>query len=346
MVLLALLGAGRSGAWDDRETPSAARPRPSDRRLCRWAVRYRREVRLALPGAVVAQEREHGEDASVIVSRGGQIELLEDAAHVLFDGVLGDDELFGDALVRASLGHQREHLALTRRELVEWSGSAATDESGDDLGVKRRATRGDTPHRVAELLEIMDAVLEEVAHALGAAADQRQGRLLGHVLRQDEHGGAGHSRAYRQRGAQAVIGVCRRHPYVGYNDVGAMRGGLPHEVVGITGLRDNLEAGLAEQADQAGAEQHLVFADYDAHGSCARTIVPRPGGLSTDRFPSRAPTRSPSPRSPLPCAGWAPPMPSSRTSTRTLSLDRETATCARVARECLMTLAIASATMK
>src|SRR4051812_8866186 len=163
----------------------------------------------------------------------------------------------------------------------------------------------------------MDAVLEEVAHALGAAADQRQRRLLGHVLRQDEHGGAGHSRAYRQRGAQSVIGVCRRHPYVGYNDVGAMRGGLAHEVVGITGLRDNLEAGLAEQADQAGAEQHLVFADYNAHGSPARTVVPHPGRLSMESAPSSAPTRSSRLRSRVPWPAPAPPTPSSRTATTT-----------------------------
>src|SRR3954447_13983498 len=99
MVLLALWGAGRSGAWNDRETPSAARLRPSDRRLCRWAVRYRREVRPALPGAVVAQEREHSEDASVIASRGGQLEPLEDAGR----GGGADPS----AVRRARVGHDR-----------------------------------------------------------------------------------------------------------------------------------------------------------------------------------------------------------------------------------------------
>ena len=48
-------------------------------------------------------------------------------------------------------------------------------------------------------------------------------------------------------------------------------------------------------------------------GSSARTVVPAPGGLCSQRRPPRASTRSVSPTSPDPPWGSAPPRPSSRT---------------------------------
>src|SRR5262249_26997310 len=50
-------------------------------------------------------------------------------------------------------------------------------------------------------------------------------------------------------------------------------------------------------------------------GSSAWTTVPWPGGLSSVSSPSRASTRSRSPRSPDPRSAEAPPVPSSATST-------------------------------
>src|SRR5215471_14689310 len=47
-----------------------------------------------------AQVREHCEHAPVVFGGGGEPELLEDARHVLLDRAFGDDEAFGDALVR------------------------------------------------------------------------------------------------------------------------------------------------------------------------------------------------------------------------------------------------------
>src|SRR4051794_34847006 len=65
-------------------------------------------------------------------------------------------------------------------------------------------------------------------------------------------------------------------------------------------------------------------------GSCARTLVPPPGGLSTSSEPPSAAIRSASPRSPDPC-GSAPPRPSSATSTCTHPSASVTATEAREA---------------
>jgi hypothetical protein len=60
-----------------------------------------------------------------------------------------------------------------------------------------------------------------------------------------------------------------------------------------------------------GAEQWLG----QGQGISALIRVPRVCGLSTSRWPSSASTRSASPRSPVPCAGSAPPTPSSQTVT-------------------------------
>ena len=59
--------------------------------------------------------------------------------------------------------------------------------------------------------------------------------------------------------------------------------------------------------------------------------VPRPGGLSIVSCPSRAPTRSARPRSPLPRSGVAPPWPSSRISMCASLFSRPTVTHASLA---------------
>ena len=52
------------------------------------------------------------------VGREGDVELAQDAADVLGDGVFGDDELVGDALVRLALCHEGEDFALARGEVI------------------------------------------------------------------------------------------------------------------------------------------------------------------------------------------------------------------------------------
>ncbi len=83
----------------------------------------------------------------------GEPELPEDARHVLLDRPLGDhDETLGDALVRAALGHELEHLALARRQVGERIVAAApADELRDDGRVERRAALRDPAHGVGEL---------------------------------------------------------------------------------------------------------------------------------------------------------------------------------------------------
>jgi hypothetical protein len=84
----------------------------------------------------------------VICGAGGQVELGEDARHVLLDGAQRDEELVRDRLVRTSLGHKLQHLALSRRQLLQRIvAPPATEQLADDVGVEHRASLGDPPHR-------------------------------------------------------------------------------------------------------------------------------------------------------------------------------------------------------
>src|ERR671918_67068 len=92
--------------------------------------------------------------------------------------------------------------------------------------------------------------------------------------------------------------------------------------VEVGGGAGDVEAGSLEDECQALAHQGLVLADHYPHGTSATSRVPRPGGLSTRRFPPSASMRSSIPRSPAPVLGVAPPMPSSPISMRSERLSR------------------------
>ena len=88
----------------------------------------------------------------MVVGRRRQAELREDARHVLLDRAERDEEPLSDGLVRAPLGHQLEHLALTGRELLEGVvAPLAADELADDGRVEGRAAVRD-PAVVSELV--------------------------------------------------------------------------------------------------------------------------------------------------------------------------------------------------
>src|SRR6188474_2482824 len=95
----------------------------------------------------VPEVREHSEDAAVVLGAGGQAELREDARHVLLDGPLGHDQALRDPGVRATLGHQAQHLSLAgvrsasgsspRRRPTSWE---TTDGSSADPPSATRRT--------------------------------------------------------------------------------------------------------------------------------------------------------------------------------------------------------------
>ena len=75
------------------------------------------------------------------------------------------------ARVRAALGHQAEHLALARGQVVERvAAPGAGEELRDDLRVDHGAAGGDAVDGVEEVADVGDAVLEQVADAARVAA--------------------------------------------------------------------------------------------------------------------------------------------------------------------------------
>ena len=147
------------------------------------------------------------------------------------------------------------------------------------------------------------------------------------------------------RGDQSFVGVGGRHADVDDGDVGGVGGDVLEELVGVAGLGDDVDPAVGEEAGEALADDDGVVGEDHPHGIAAVTRVPWPGALSTRRWPSRASTRSRSPRSPAP-SGSAPPTPSSVTSIATRPLARLMSIVARVAWACLTTLASASLATK
>ena len=155
---------------------------------------------------------------------------------MLLDRAERDEQPVGDRLVRATLGDQLHHLALARRQLGERvvRGTPA-DELADDLRVERRAALGDALDGGGELVDVGDAILEQVADAL--AAREELGRVAGlDVLREHEHAGVGVALADLARRAQALVGVRRRHLDVDDRDVGPVQPDVAEQVLGRSRL--------------------------------------------------------------------------------------------------------------
>ena len=161
------------------------------------------------------------------------------------------------------LGHQLEHLALARGQLLEGVvGALAPDELTDDGGVERGAAVGDAADGRPELFEVCDAVFEEVADALRARLEQGHGVARLDVLRGRRTPTSG-CRSRISRCAEPFIGVRRRHPDVDDGDVGLVHRDVAEQVLGRPGLRDHLEARLLQQAGNALAKQNRVVREND-----------------------------------------------------------------------------------
>src|SRR5262249_60830475 len=118
-------------------------------------------------------------DAAVGGRRGGEVELGDDVADVRLDGVRGEVEPFGNAAVGEPFRNQSEHFALSWRELVERARlSCAIEELCCKSWVDDGLACGDTFERGDELLDVEDALLEEIARATAAAFEQLQ-RVVG-----------------------------------------------------------------------------------------------------------------------------------------------------------------------
>jgi hypothetical protein len=208
--------------------------------------------------------------------------------YVRLDGAFGDVQSGGDGPVGHALGDQPEDLSFPLAEAGEGVGpAAASDQARDDRGVDHRFAVHDAAQGVDDGGDVEDAFLEQVANPFGLHLDEAHGVAGLHVLGQDQDADLGVLGADRLGGDQALVGVGWRHADVDQRHVRASQADLPEQTLGVFGLGDHLDAGIAQQPDDAlPGEQDVVGDDY-AHGSSARSRVG-----STASRPSRAPMRS------------------------------------------------------
>src|SRR6516225_3475381 len=297
--------------------------------------------------SLLSQIGQDGQDAAVVVVGLLQVQLGEDRRGVLGDRALGDDQTGGDRRVGAAFGHQPKDLALARAQPGQRPfGGVAGQQARDDLGVHGCAPVGDPLDRVGELSAVEHPVFQQVPDGASAVGQQLTGVELLDVLGQHQDRQAGHLVARPQRGAQPLVGERRRQPDVHHRHVGRARADGGEEVRAVVDGGGDLEAVGLQQPDQAVAEQEQVLGYDNAHGTSIVTSVGPPAGLDTTSTPSKAASLRPTPASPVPRDGSAPPSPSSDTLMRKLPEEWRRSTSAPLAPACLATLASSSLTAK
>ncbi len=186
-------------------------------------------------------------------SPAGRFELHQHAADVPLDGPLGQHQPARDAAVGEALGHQREHLALAGAQHREPVGRAAAHQRGDDLRIERRAAARDALRRFDEVGDVEHPILEQVAEPALRDQPDRPRRL--DVLGEHEHADVRVGVADPARGADALVGVGRRHPHVDDGEVGLVLADRPAQPVGVADGGDHRVPAVLEQPLEPVAQQ-------------------------------------------------------------------------------------------
>jgi hypothetical protein len=111
-----------------------------------------------------------------------------------------------------------------------------------------------------------DPAEHQVAHAVGAVADQLEHEPVLEVLAEHDDADPGFRGADLDRGAQAVVGETRRHSDVGDHDVGPVGAGQPEQIGGVGGAGDR-QARPLEHPHYSLADERLVLPDDDRQGT-------------------------------------------------------------------------------
>ena len=197
-----------------------------------------------------------------------EAELLEDRPDVLLDSPLREDERLGDRGVAPALGHLGEDLAFARRQLVERRAVALAiggEQLLDDARVDRGAALGDDLDRGEELVPIVDALLEQVAAALGAVLEHGQRVGGAGVLAEDDDADLGVGLPQATRDPDPLFVAGGRHPDVGDDDVGWIGLDRGEERVPVTEGGDQVDrVDRADDLVQRLADQVGVIGEEDA----------------------------------------------------------------------------------
>ena len=128
---------------------------------------------------------------------------------------------------------------------------------------------GHAPHRLEEVGDVHDPVLEQVADAAAAVGQQLLGVGLLDILRDHEHRRSRNLPPDLERGAQALVAVAGRQADVDDREVGPQRHDLAHQRLAIGDGGDHLDLVVAQQPGEPVAQQRQVLGNDYAHGSSA-----------------------------------------------------------------------------
>ena len=134
-------------------------------------------------------------------------------------------------------------------------------------------------------------LLEQVTEPARLVGEEPLGVSRLEVLAEQHDGGSRVPLADRAGGDEPLVGVRRGHADVDNGDIGLLRPTRLSSAAASAASPTTSTPASAEQPGQAGAHEHHVVGDYDAHGITAATIV-RPASELVLSAPPRAPMRS------------------------------------------------------
>ena len=169
--------------------------------------------------------------------------------------------------------HHRQHLTLAVGQRVEWiARSSAPDQLGHNRRIDHQTAPGHPAHRIGELGQVSDPLLEQVPGTLGPVLDQRQGELRFDVRRQDKNPHPRMAPAECPGRIQPLGGVRRGHPDVDDAHVWRILADPVEQRLPVGDLGGHLEPGLGQHPGQSLPEQHRIVGNHHPH---AQSVPPR-----------------------------------------------------------------------
>ena len=187
----------------------------------------------------------------------------------LLDRPLREDERLRDGGVVLPLGHLAQDVALPSSELRKRArlprARLLLDERLDDFRIDHRTPLRDGLNRAHQLLEILDALLQQVRPPLSARVEQGERVPRVRVLAEDDDADLRVRLSQPLRGLDSLVGAARRHADVGEDDVRPFRldGGEQRVEIATRGRDLNLRMRLEQTAD-ALSDEVVVLREHEA----------------------------------------------------------------------------------
>jgi PAS domain S-box-containing protein len=184
-------------------------------------------------------------------------------------------------VVRAG-GHLGEYFPFAAGQVTQRAAvrtAARRQHRLDDLRIDHRSTRSNRTDRISQLTGLGDPLLEQVRPSRDAVLQQRDGMTRLVVLAQHHHPGRRMAAPNVDRGADAFVGICRRHADIGDHDVRSQVRDRRQQLVVIGRQTDDHDVALVvEKCPNALTDKQIVVRD---HRSEAHEFVPYAGGRLT-----------------------------------------------------------------